>query len=161
MPGCSAWGSSSGLQTSFITSTWRWAVLQLVVSGAVAVLLLCLRRRSRWRGSSQTQLDASPVQRTAYSSSRAFALQQDVANSKPQAEQDREKMTQQLQGSVQSLLGEAAAKQVLQDMATAQAHRAATNQRVPLDYTAVTKVVPVSLKVGPGHMTTGAPAMHM
>jgi hypothetical protein len=131
-------------------------VLQLLVSGALAVLLpvflLCPSLRKRLTSSLPAQLNVAAhlIWSSSSSSSGALALQRGLAKKQPKVEHDWGAVTQQLEVSLQPLLGDAAAKQLLQDLAAALAQQDATNEPGPLTYTGGSRLVPVGLKVGAG-----------
>jgi hypothetical protein len=132
-----------------------------VVSGALVVLLpvflLCPRLRKRLLAqlgdASQQQCPKLTSSRSSSSSSRHLALQgpgvaqERRAPSRADQEEDWGAVTQQLAVSLQPLLGEAAAKQLLADLAAALAQQHASNEPGPDTYTGGTRLVPVGLKV--------------
>lgn len=127
--------------------------MQLGLSCAAAVLLpvllYCLHLRKRRALGSRTDINGlvdqgfgsghPPLCHGAWAAEDSAAVAQGV-----------EEVAKQLQPCLVSLLGDAAAKQLLHNLAVAQAQQGATSEAAPVAYAGVTTLVPVSIKVRAG-----------
>lgn len=127
--------------------------MQLGLSCAAAVLLpvllYCLHlRRCRTSGSA-TDINAL-VDRHFGSGHLRMHHGACPAEESAAVGQGIEEVAKQLQPCLVSLLGDAAAKQLLHNLAVAQAQQDATSEAAPVAYAGVTTLVPVSIKVRSG-----------